>query len=80
MRRGALICTDHAPKGKSFCVDVGTLKLIHKLRKLPVPKIWRLHFLQGTKKALFQFLIQWISAETGKNLKSLKLLEQMESV
>jgi DNA repair protein RecO (recombination protein O) len=78
--QGALVCTEHqASERGCICLNRGTLALINQSRKLPLEKIWRLRVLQESKAPLFHALLDWVRSCTGKDLKSLKMLEQVQA-
>lgn len=78
LKQGVLVCQKHGsvqPYG--IPLDVGTLVLMEQSRVLSLDRMWRLHLLQEKKAPLFQGLIRMIQDLTRKDLKSLKLLEQI---
>lgn len=78
VKQGDLVCQKHGsvqPSG--FPLDVGTLVLMEQSRALSLDRMWRLHLLQEKKAPLFQGLIRVIQDLIRKDLKSLKLLEQI---
>jgi len=80
MSRGVLVCPEHRPlDGDNVALDLGTLTLIQQSRRFPLEKLWRLHLLQEQKVPLLHGLLEWICDHIRKNLKSLKLLEQVQS-
>ncbi len=80
MGQGTLTCAEHKSHQKDqFPVDLGTLALIRQSRRLPLNKIWRLHILQERKTPLLHALSDFVSEHIRKDLKSLKLLAQVQS-
>lgn len=80
MGQGNLLCLEHCTAQKSIKLDLGTLMLIQQARKLPLDRIWRLHLSQDKKNMLLDSLLEWISGQIRKELNSLKLLAQINSV
>jgi DNA repair protein RecO (recombination protein O) len=81
MDRGVLACPDHCLRDEDgLQLDLGTLALIHQSRRFAVTKIWRLHFLQHRKGPLLRALLGWVRDHLRKDLKSLRLLEQLGAV
>ncbi len=75
---GKLVCEDHfSANSRCVALDLGTLALIHYLRKIPLEKIWRLRMRQEMKMPLFIGLLDWFRHNTGKEIKSIKVLEQI---
>jgi hypothetical protein len=64
---------------EQLMLDLGTLVLIQNLRQLPLTRIWRLRFQKGKKASLMHGLLNWVRHHIRKELKSLKLLEQLQS-
>ena len=60
-----------------IALDLGTLELIHYARKMPLDKIWRLRMRQEIKMPLFRGLLDWIRYHTGREIRSLKVIEQI---
>jgi DNA repair protein RecO (recombination protein O) len=78
MSQGVLACSEHRrADGDGLRLDLGTLVLVHQSRSFPLPKIWRLHFLQQRKLPLLKALLDWVREHTRKDFKSLRLLEQL---
>jgi DNA repair protein RecO (recombination protein O) len=78
--QGALACREHRRTDTDvFRLDLGTLVLIHQSRRFSLTKIWRLHFLQQRKVPLLHALLGMIREHIKKDLKSLRLLEQLGS-
>jgi DNA repair protein RecO (recombination protein O) len=78
MREGLLTCPKHLsanPDGLEL--DMGTLVLIKQSRRLPLSSLWRLHFLQHQKSPLLHGLLDWVRSQIRKDLKSLRLFEQL---
>ncbi|MCK8600397.1 DNA repair protein RecO [Desulfoferrobacter suflitae] len=80
MGRGTLFCPEHHAQGGGVSLDLGTLMLIRQLRQLPLEKIWRLHLLQDNKSRVFNALVEWMRGQIGRDLNSLKLLEQIRPI
>ncbi|MGV8073302.1 MAG: DNA repair protein RecO [Syntrophobacteraceae bacterium] len=77
---GTLACAEHrSVQTDQFMVDLGTLALIRKSRQLPLNRIWRLHVLQERKPPLLHALAGFIRDHIRQDLKSLRLLEQVQS-
>jgi DNA repair protein RecO (recombination protein O) len=80
MERGLLACSDHpVERERALELDLGTLLLIGQCRSLSLDRIWRLRFLHDRKVQLFYGLLDWVRGHIRKELKSLKLLEQVHS-
>ena len=78
MDRGVLACPDHRlHDGDGVPLDLGTLALIQQSRRFSITKIWRLRFLQHRKAPLLHALLGWVRDHLHKDLKSLRLLEQL---
>ncbi len=78
--RGILTCPVHSSgRSNSLFLDLGTLRLIGRCRTVPVDKMWRLRILQGKKMAVLRALTGWIQEYIGKDLKSLRLLDQVRA-
>jgi DNA repair protein RecO (recombination protein O) len=80
MDQGVLTCPEH-PLGPESCIalDLGTLALIQHSRLLPLDRLWRLRLVQERKIPLLYGLADWIRGQIRKDLKSFKLLEQVQS-
>ena len=77
---GAMFCPDHRPREgreRAYGIDLGTLLSIRQSRLLPMHRIWRLHFTQEKKKALFLAFVDTVRHHIRKDLKSLRLLRQI---
>jgi DNA repair protein RecO (recombination protein O) len=78
--QGALTCVEHhVEQEDQIELDLGTLVLIHRSRLLALEKIWRLRFVQGKRNPLLHCLLNWIRGHIRKDLKSLKVLDQVRS-
>jgi len=78
--QGDLACPDHHRAGVDlFRLDLGTLVLIQQSRRSSLAGIWRFHFMQQRKIPLLNGLIGCIREHIRKDLKSLRLLEQLGS-
>ena len=78
IHQGTLTCSEHrSMRDGPLAVDLGTLVLIQQARRLPLEKIWRLRLLQERKGPILHGLLEWIRSHTRRDLKSLKLLEQV---
>jgi DNA repair protein RecO (recombination protein O) len=76
--RGRLVCPDHFfPNENYIPLDQGTLALINYSRKIPLDKIWRLRMRQEIKMPLFIGVLDWIRCHTGREIRSLKVLQQI---
>lgn len=76
--RGKLVCADHFPRARGYtALDLGTLALIDHSRKVPLDKIWRLRMRQEVKIPVFGSLLDWVRHHTGKEIHSLKVIEQI---
>jgi hypothetical protein len=60
-------------------LDLGTLVLIEKARRLPLNMIWRLRIPQGKMASLLRGLLVRVRHTIRKDLKTLKLLEQLQA-
>lgn len=81
MQQGLLTCADHRLRnGEGILLDLGTLALIHQCRRFSISKIWRLRFSQHRKAPLMRALLGWVREHLRKDLKSLRLLEQLGTV
>jgi DNA repair protein RecO (recombination protein O) len=75
---GRLVCPEHFSPGEGYtALDLGTLALIHYSRKIPLDRIWRLRMRQEVKLPLFRGLLGWIRHHTGKEIRSLGVIEQI---
>ena len=78
--RGTLVCTEHGQTDEDrLRLDLGTLVLIQQSRHFSLTNMWRLHFSQYRKVPLFNALLEWVREHIKKDLKSLRLLEQLGS-
>lgn len=78
--KGMLVCPEHRPVQEDYLeLDLGTLVLIHRARTLALDRIWRLRFSREKKTALLYCLLNWVRSQIQKNLKSLRMLEQVRS-
>jgi len=76
--QGKLVCQDHFCSNTRYIVlDMGTLALIQYLRIIPIEKIWRLRMRQEMKAPLLRGLLDWFGYHTGKQIQSIKVLEQI---
>lgn len=76
--QGRLVCERHfCPETSYIALDMGTLALIHYLRKIPIDKIWRLRMRQEVKMPLLKGLLDWFGFQTGKQIQSVKVLKQI---
>ncbi len=76
--QGKLVCPEHfSPAAGYTAVDLGTLALIHYSRNIALDRIWRLRMRQDVKLPLFRGLLDWIRHHTGKEIRSLKVIEQL---
>ena len=78
--RGQLVCPPHRPAQEDYIkLDLGTLVLIQRARMFTPDKIWRLRFGRESKSALLYCLLNWIRGQIQKNLKSLRVIEQVRT-
>jgi DNA repair protein RecO (recombination protein O) len=76
--QGKLVCNRHGcPDTGHIVLDMGTLALIHYLRRIPIEKIWRLRLRREMKAPLLRGLLDWFGHHTGKQIQSIKVLEQI---
>ncbi len=76
--RGKLLCPDHLAHARGCTVlDIGTLALINHARNIALDKIWRLRLRQEIKTAVFRSLLDWIRHHTGREIRTLKVIEQI---
>lgn len=79
VNHGRLFCSEHcSANGEYLAIDLGTLMLIQQLRQMPLSRIWRLRFAQERKSGIFHALMNSIRGHIRKEIKSLKLLEQVQ--
>jgi DNA repair protein RecO (recombination protein O) len=79
--RGELLCSRHAPLMKGFLpADLGTLLLLEQVRLVPHEQLWRLRLRQEMKLPLLQAVIALARHLLGKDLKSLKVLQQVNAL
>lgn len=75
---GRLVCSNHSCSHTSYtALDLGSLALIHHSRTIPLDKLWRLRIRQEAKMPLLRGLLGWIGQHTGREIRSLKVLEQI---
>lgn len=78
--QGALVCSEHHPTDVDrLRLDLGTLVLIHQSRSFPLTRIWRLRISQHRKVPLLNALLDSIREHIKKDLRSLRLLDQLQS-
>jgi DNA repair protein RecO (recombination protein O) len=78
MEQGVLLCSEHGIASLGFLrLDLGTLLLIDKSRRLSLPMIWRMRFHHERMAPLFRALVDGVQKYIGKELKSLRVLEQL---
>lgn len=76
--QGKLVCTDHfSPDCGYIGLDTGTLALIHYMRKIPLENTWRLRMRDDVRAPLLTGLLDWFRFQTRKEIKSVKVLEQI---
>ena len=76
--QGTLACSDHhRSQDGPVRLDLGTLVLIRQARLLPLERIWRLRLLQERKAPILHGLLDCIRSHIRRELKSVKLLEQV---
>lgn len=79
--QGSLRCASHGRVSPGMVsIDLGSLLLIEKVRKLPMEVIWRLQFSASRRLALIRSLLGWVSHHTGKGFASMKVVEQLDWV
>jgi DNA repair protein RecO (recombination protein O) len=75
---GELSCLRHAPLTKGFLeVDLGTIMLLRQTLLAPQDRLWRLRLRPELKMPLLQAEIELVRAQLGRDLKSLKMLQQL---
>jgi DNA repair protein RecO (recombination protein O) len=80
VHQGILVCPEHHPAdGNRLRLDLGTLVLIHQSRSFPLTRIWRLRVSQHRKVPLLNGLLDSIREHIKKDLRSLRLLDQLQS-
>ena len=78
--QGKLLCGNHqCPDAGYMTLDMGTLALIHYMRKIPLEKTWRLRIRQEIKEPLLRGLLDWFCHHTRKEIQSIKVLEQIRT-
>ena len=76
--QGSLVCMDHRQgDGDRLPLDLGTLVLMQQSRRLALTNLWRLRFSQYRKVPLFNALLGLVREHIKKELKSLRLLDQL---
>lgn len=76
--QGMLACSEHHSLQDDYLLlDLGTLVLIQQSRRLPLDRVWRLRLAQEKKLPLFNGMVGWVRDHIRRDLKSLKLLEQV---
>lgn len=76
--KGRLVCPDHfSPDTRFIALDLGTLALINYLKGIPLERIWRLKVRQEMKMPLLKGLLDSFRYHTGKEINSMKVLEQI---
>lgn len=81
MRQGTLLCPNHGMgEGGGVALDLGTLTLVQQSRRFSLTKLWRLHFSQHRKAPLLRALLGSVREHRGRDLKSLRLLEQLGAI
>jgi DNA repair protein RecO (recombination protein O) len=77
--QGALACSEHhSTDVDRLRLDLGTLVLIHQTRSFSLTKIWRLRISQHRKVPLLNALLDSIREHIKKDLRSLRLLDQLQ--
>ncbi len=78
--RGLFACAEHAALAQDHIpLDPGTVMLIRRARQLPLERMWRLRFSRGRRTSLLDMLLDWVREHIRKDLKSLRMLGQLES-
>jgi DNA repair protein RecO (recombination protein O) len=75
---GKLVCESHLrPNTGCIPLDLGTLALMHYMRRIPLEKIWRLRMRREMKAPLLMGLLDWFCYHTRKEIQSIKVLDQI---
>ncbi|MEN6485490.1 MAG: DNA repair protein RecO [Syntrophobacteraceae bacterium] len=78
LQQGKLACSEHRSlQDGQLKLDLGTLVLIQQARRLALDKVWRLRLLQERKTPILHGVLDWIRDITRRELKSLRMLEQV---
>ena len=76
--QGKLVCQDHFCSNTRYIdLDLGTLGLMQYLSKIPLERMWRLRMRQEMKAPLLRGLLDWFGDHTGKQIQSIKVIEQI---
>lgn len=75
--QGGLLCPAHTHGGDIHPVSVGTIMLLRQAQRLPLDKLWRLRFYPQSRKECRFLLLNLVRHYLEKDLKSLKLLQQI---
>ena len=75
--QGGLLCPAHRQGHGLYPVSLGTVMLLRRAQQLPVNKIWRLRFQRRSREECRFLLLDLIRHHLEKDLKSLKLLQQV---
>ncbi|HYA42251.1 MAG TPA: DNA repair protein RecO [Syntrophobacteraceae bacterium] len=75
---GKLVCADHFCANTGYiAVDLGTLALMHYMRKIPLDRIWRLRMRREMRAPLLTGLLDWFCYHTRREIRSIKVLDQI---
>jgi DNA repair protein RecO (recombination protein O) len=75
--QSALLCPAHRQGSGLYPLSLGTLLLLRQAQHLPLAKLWRLKFHPQCRQEGRSLLINLIRHHLEKDLKSLKLLQQI---
>ncbi len=76
--QGLLLCSGHRSASAGLIsIDAGSLRLIERVRNLPLESIWRLQFSSSTRRSLVRSLLSWVSLHTGKGFSAIKVFDQI---
>jgi len=78
VKRGVFACPDHRSfDDDEFPLDLGTVTLIQKSRRLSLDTVWRLCFKRDKRNALLEVLIEWVKELIQKDLNSVRMLRKL---
>jgi DNA repair protein RecO (recombination protein O) len=75
--QGGLLCPDHGYGQKIYPASLGTFRLLQQAQTLPLAKLWRLRFHHQSRQECRLLLLNLVRHHLEKDLKSLKLLQQI---
>ena len=78
--RGALLCSEHRRGTKTCPLALGTVLLFHRAQQLPLNQLWRLRFHPRSRQEIRSLCLNLIRHHLEKDLKSLKLLRQVDAL